>query len=70
MTQRSECQKQRWRLYDYRIVDVGMKNAAYNSKSVEISVGATVRWKNMDTIYHGGRRVYFQIWYNVPRAKL
>lgn len=37
-----------------------MKYAAYNPKLVEISVGDTVRWKNMDTIYHVGRRSIFK----------
>lgn len=36
-----------------KIIDISMKNAAYNPKSVEISVGDTVKWTNMDSIDHG-----------------
>lgn len=36
-----------------KIVDVTMKNGAYNPKAVEISVGDTVKWTNMDSIDHG-----------------
>ena len=36
-----------------KVVDISMKNATYNPKSVEISVGDTVNWTNMDSIDHG-----------------
>jgi plastocyanin len=36
-----------------KIIDISMKNAAYNPKSGEISVGDTVKWTNMDSIDHG-----------------
>ena len=36
-----------------KVIDIFMKNAAYNPKSVEISVGDTVKWTNMDSIDHG-----------------
>jgi plastocyanin len=36
-----------------KVIDISMKNAAYNPKSVEIYVGDTIKWTNMDSIDHG-----------------
>jgi plastocyanin len=36
-----------------KVIDISMKNGAYNPKSVEIPAGDTVKWTNMDSIDHG-----------------